>query len=458
MSFVSRSLRSIRSLEQAHRASTNLLRLDRAKEVSLHARASSASASHVAFKEEGTSSKVDLKVVPSKETLLRVDWLLEHLTPGILKSRLKAFFDICKEDVVFEDRLYNYNLSQRSQLAYHIAKIRMYFRYLSPYNKVERIGSCVYEGEDVIVLLWRLSTLESSFVSYFPSFITKKEPKINVSEGALDIFLTPEGKIHKMVNRKITASDREGARAMEKIKEERKKFEEKEEEKKIRKELNEMIMISPCVLRGVACSSRISFGCRRFSGDIDYSHEKPLPEQLDHVRQRIVETLPLLFRHKLDYTFYRKDVLCVDQIFMVEKKGLDELMDHFGKIGVMGQFIFPHIEMEPITVNPFLEDGTVRCRWRIKYITFTQLFTDLKLFRREYRLQHLRWYDGYSILSVDGNGQVYKLTIQKTQVDESQLLNEKSTSQKLAEKIAIFRPPTATSFVKVKRDRDRDLD
>lgn len=174
---------------------------------------------------------------PTKETLLRIDWLVEHLTPGILKSRLKPFFDICKDDLIFDDRVYKYNLSSRTQLLSHIAKIRMYYRYLSPYNKVEHLGSCVYEGEDVIVLLWRLSTLESNFWSYFPSFLTKKEPKINTMEGALDIHVTKDGLIYKIINRKVTASDREGARVLAKIKETQEAARKKEEDKKMKEEL-----------------------------------------------------------------------------------------------------------------------------------------------------------------------------------------------------------------------------
>ncbi|EYB87089.1 hypothetical protein Y032_0268g778 [Ancylostoma ceylanicum] len=179
--------------------------------------------------------------IPSKETLFRVDWLLEHVTPGILKSRLKPFFDICLDDVTFEDRLYNYKLSRKSQLLTHIAKIRLYYRYLSPFNKVERIGSCIYENEDVIVLLWRLSTLQSNFWTYFPSFITKKEPKVITVEGALDIHVNAEGYIYKIVNRKITASDREGAKVMETIKAEQEEARRKAEEKELRRQAEELV-------------------------------------------------------------------------------------------------------------------------------------------------------------------------------------------------------------------------
>lgn len=177
---------------------------------------------------------------PSKETLFRVDWLLEHITPGVFKSRLKPFFDICLDDVTFEDKLYNYKLTRKSQLFTHIAKIRLYFRYRSPYNKVERIGSCIYENEDVIVLLWRLSTLKSNFWAYFPSFITKKEPKVNVVEGALDVHINDEGYVYKIVNRKITASDREGAKVMEAMKAEQEEARKRLEQKELRHQAEEI--------------------------------------------------------------------------------------------------------------------------------------------------------------------------------------------------------------------------
>uniref|UniRef100_A0A0K0D5B9 Uncharacterized protein n=1 Tax=Angiostrongylus cantonensis TaxID=6313 RepID=A0A0K0D5B9_ANGCA len=55
-----------------------------------------------------------------------------------------------------------------------------------------------------------------------------------------------------------------------------------------------------------------------FSTNMDFSHEKPAPFQLQHVQQRVLETVPLMFKQRLDYTFYRKDVLCDDQIFVIK--------------------------------------------------------------------------------------------------------------------------------------------
>ncbi|XGW35496.1 hypothetical protein V3C99_019039 [Haemonchus contortus] len=187
------------------------------------------------------TTEIQQSNLPSKETLFKVDWLLEYVTPALLKSRVTPFFDICLDDVSFEDKLYNYKFSRKSQLFSHVAKLRLYFRYRSPYNKVERIGSCIYENEDVIVLLWRLTTLESNFLSYFPSFITGKEQKMNVAEGALDVHVNREGFVYKIVNRKITASDREGAKVMEVMKAEQEEARKKAEEKELRREAERLM-------------------------------------------------------------------------------------------------------------------------------------------------------------------------------------------------------------------------
>ncbi|CAI2323471.1 unnamed protein product [Caenorhabditis sp. 36 PRJEB53466] len=179
-----------------------------------------------------TQDRSEKKAIPSTTTLLKVDWLLQKITPLVLKSNIRDFIDICKEDVQLEDRVFSYKMEGRTALLTHIAKIRMYYRYLSPFNKVEWIGSCVYENEDVIIVLWRLSTLDSSFMSYFPTFITKKKPKLIVKEGAFDIQVDNQGHIMRIVNRPITASDREGAKSLAQMKRQY-------EEGRIRNEVNE---------------------------------------------------------------------------------------------------------------------------------------------------------------------------------------------------------------------------
>ncbi|EFP00822.1 hypothetical protein CRE_04488 [Caenorhabditis remanei] len=168
---------------------------------------------------------------------------------------------------------------------------------------------------------------------------------------------------------------------------------------------------------------------------IDFSHEKPAPHQLEHVTTRLVETVPLMFRHRMDYTFYRKDVVCDDQIFSVQKRGIEQLMSHFGMIGTLGQVFLPHVEMEVLSAVPVIDEGTVRFRWRVKYVSFLRLLTNPRLLRFDYRVQNLSWFDGYSVLTVDGNGDVFKVTLQKMQQDEQKSLIT-STTEKLKEKLA----------------------
>ncbi|UMM27342.1 hypothetical protein L5515_010673 [Caenorhabditis briggsae] len=177
---------------------------------------------------------------------------------------------------------------------------------------------------------------------------------------------------------------------------------------------------------------------------IDFSHEKPAPHQLDHVATRLNETVPLMFRHRMDYTFYRKDVVCDDQIFSVQKRGIEQLMSHFGMIGTLGQVFLPHVEMEVLSVVPVIDEGTVRFRWRVKYVSFLRLLTNPRLLRFDYRVKNLSWFDGYSVLTVDGNGDVYKVTLQKMQQDEQKSLLV-STTEKLKEKLAKAAPAAANT-------------
>ncbi|VDK20896.1 unnamed protein product [Anisakis simplex] len=84
----------------------------------------------------------------------------------------------------------------------------------------KELGSCIYEGEDVIVIVWRLSSLRTNLMSYLPKLLTSRQDEMNVVEGALDVHVTKDGRIYKIINRKITASDLEGAKVMAEIKKE----------------------------------------------------------------------------------------------------------------------------------------------------------------------------------------------------------------------------------------------
>ncbi|KAI6219533.1 hypothetical protein M3Y99_01656900 [Aphelenchoides fujianensis] len=148
---------------------------------------------------------------PSKETLLATDWAVEGLMPSFFKANMGAFFKRMTRDVEFEDRVFGYNLKGTSALNVHLLKIRTYFHYKSPYNKLEYLGSIVYEDYEVLTILWRLKSLKSSFLRYFPAFVTGKQQEYRTWEGALDLHIRPDGKIFKMVNRPATDGDRQAS-------------------------------------------------------------------------------------------------------------------------------------------------------------------------------------------------------------------------------------------------------
>jgi len=53
-----------------------------------------------------------------------------------------------------------------------------------------------------------------------------------------------------------------------------------------------------------------------------------------------------MFRMRLDYTFYTKDVVLEDKILDMEKRGIGELQFHWGMLSTAGLVAFPHIHME----------------------------------------------------------------------------------------------------------------
>jgi hypothetical protein len=82
----------------------------------------------------------------------------------------------------------------------------------------------------------------------------------------------------------------------------------------------------------------------------------------------------MMFYNRLDYTFYRKDVVLEDKIIETRKEGLETLIYYWGMVAVAGKVLFPFIRMEPLNILPILEDGTVRLRWRIHYLTWLSIF------------------------------------------------------------------------------------
>ncbi|CAD5206975.1 unnamed protein product [Bursaphelenchus okinawaensis] len=159
--------------------------------------------------------------------MLSLDWLFEGMVPNIMKQQAGPLFAKMTPDVELDDKVFGYKLKGVNELNSHLLKVRTYFRYKSPYVKAEYKGAIIYEGEDVVTFLWKLNILRSSFMRYFPAFVTGKQTEFDVREGALVCSVNEDGKIYKMLNRPVTEADKEAAAQLKALKDEM-----KEEEKK----------------------------------------------------------------------------------------------------------------------------------------------------------------------------------------------------------------------------------
>uniref|UniRef100_A0AC34FN60 Uncharacterized protein n=1 Tax=Panagrolaimus sp. ES5 TaxID=591445 RepID=A0AC34FN60_9BILA len=179
---------------------------------------------------------------------------------------------------------------------------------------------------------------------------------------------------------------------------------------------------------------------RPFSAASD--NNMPEMYHLEHVQKRLEHTVPLMFRQRLDFTFYHRDVYYDNQILNMQDHGLDSYMKHLGRISIAGQLAMPYIKMAPLSINLIREDGSVRLRWRVAYLSWLDSF-NFKNFKAEYRDKNARWYDGNATFYVGADGLVYKVIIQNLTPDDS--FTQKST-KKLVEKIGIL-PQSTANFV-----------
>uniref|UniRef100_A0A0K0FM81 Phospholipid scramblase n=1 Tax=Strongyloides venezuelensis TaxID=75913 RepID=A0A0K0FM81_STRVS len=176
-------------------------------------------------------------------------------------------------------------------------------------------------------------------------------------------------------------------------------------------------MFHRIICRNVILSNSSIRFCSFHKGKSSYLRpnldRKPETFQIDHIQQRLNYTVPDMFRNNLDFTFYHKSVVLDDQIRNVKKYGLESSISYISFISFFGQVLFPHIHTEIISIVPILVDGTIHLRWRICYITWLSLFFNFKYINYNYRIKNLKWYDGLSVFTVDGDGLVYNVTLQR---------------------------------------------
>ncbi|KAK6112356.1 hypothetical protein QQG55_47390 [Brugia pahangi] len=366
--------------------------------------------------------------LPTKEQLFYVDFLTDTLVPGFLSNRKQflKFMKLCTKDVVYSDSIFNQHTTGIDKFIRRISLSKLYFSLMQSSSKFEKLGSCIYENSDVIVVLWRIMTIKLY------------HQQTDIVEGALDIHLDKDGRIYKIKNRPVTRDDQNDASALSKLKEAS-----KTENGEALATTVQMRTTLRCLLPLAAPSTAYFLFSRAYSNG--RGNRGPEMFQLEHVRKRLEMTAPHFFRERPDYTFYRPDVLYKDEIFQITITGRDKLMIYFGSISVICLFCFPHIEMEVLNILPISEDGTVRLRWRIKHISLIRSLLNPMLFRYDYRIKRLKWYDGLTIFYVGEDGLVYRAVTRRT-IDDEQKTPQVNRLADLAQKVGVL-PKGSATFV-----------
>lgn len=147
--------------------------------------------------------------LPTKEQLFYVDFLTDTLVPGFLSNRKQflKFMKLCTKDVVYSDSIFNQHTTGIDKFIRRISLSKLYFSLMQSSSKFEKLGSCIYENSDVIVVLWRIMTIKLY------------HQQTDIVEGALDIHLDKDGRIYKIKNRPVTRDDQNDASSLSKLKE-----------------------------------------------------------------------------------------------------------------------------------------------------------------------------------------------------------------------------------------------
>uniref|UniRef100_A0A914W5F5 Uncharacterized protein n=1 Tax=Plectus sambesii TaxID=2011161 RepID=A0A914W5F5_9BILA len=172
-------------------------------------------------------------------------------------------------------------------------------------------------------------------------------------------------------------------------------------------------------------------------GEVQDPYGRPSNPQLNHICIRVRESVPLVFRRQLDYTFYRTNMVFEDRIFNMTATSLNQYWNRMATIRSISGLTTAYCELEPLSIVPFHEDGTVKLRWRVKYVTLLQSLNFISNPPSKYA-QNAKWFDGYSIFYVGGDGLVYRVVMDRVLPDDERAMTTpKSPVQKIAEKIGV---------------------
>ncbi|KAJ6223491.1 hypothetical protein RDWZM_002036 [Blomia tropicalis] len=171
-----------------------------------------------------------------------------------------------------------------------------------------------------------------------------------------------------------------------------------------------------------------------------YPDSKPNEDQLQYIADRMGAHLPKFFQVPHEFRLYNRSIVFEDNIRNIRTVGLNPYAWQITLVKMGAHFKYGKVNMEVLKITTHIEDGTVRIRWRVvtypgNSIVFA--FWQFKLWNMKESIEQYKddWIDGFSILSVGGDGLIYKHVCDKLIPDDRK---ETSTSKAgLAMKLGI---------------------
>lgn len=162
------------------------------------------------------------------------------------------------------------------------------------------------------------------------------------------------------------------------------------------------------------------------------SHDKPSPEKLEHVFRILRDNVPKLFIQPMDYSIYHPDVVFENNIRGTRTIGLYPYVKQIGLLRTVGHIKYAYVKMEVLKITKHPEDSTVKIRWRVRGISGLKvmlLFWKYKIWDiNELFDKTESWYDGFSTIYVNGEGQVVKHVADKMMPDSDTVVQQSKIS------------------------------
>lgn len=152
----------------------------------------------------------------------------------------------------------------------------------------------------------------------------------------------------------------------------------------------------------------------------------PTPEQLQHVHDVLVDDLPIYLKRSFNASIYSEDIIFEDNIRGIRLVGRPNYLLHFSYLRIKSAIFFAFLNLDILKITLHREEGTIKVRWQIKGLSATTMLRNL--FRLNMlkiyfgskdafsKAQGIKYYDGFSIFYVNGQGLVYKHLCEKVRV------------------------------------------